>query len=202
MGLVKLRHLRHEPARRKHRRRGDMQGPRRIRPGERLDRSRNRAKPGAQRRGELPPLDGERHRPPAAVHQRHAHMGLERPQLLADRRVTDVERGASRDHRPGLRKGRKGTQRGQRRQGQPIYHVIKPYISDLLLISRIAMMGAYSNHGNHRQRIETMLGILAQSFRTAARTQPQSYNHWGRRTRFDDRREAELVAHTEGRRRD
>ena len=46
-----------------------------------------------------------------------------------------------------------------------------------------------------------MLGILAQSFRTAARTQPQSYNHWGRRTRFDDRREAELVAHTEGRRR-
>ena len=64
------------------------------------------------------------------------------------------------------------------------------------------MMGAYSNHGNHRQRIETMLGILAQSFNTAARTQPQGHNHWGRRIRFDDRRAAELVAHTEGRRRD
>lgn len=48
-----------------------------------------------------------------------------------------------------------------------------------------------------------MLGILAESFRTATRTGAQKrYNHWGRSTRFDDRRNAELIAHTEGRRRD
>lgn len=47
-----------------------------------------------------------------------------------------------------------------------------------------------------------MLGILANSFNTATRTGPQGHNHWGRRIRFDDRRDAELIAHTEGRRRD
>ncbi len=45
-----------------------------------------------------------------------------------------------------------------------------------------------------------MLGIFAKSFMTAARN--DSYDHQGGRDQFSDRRRAELVAHTEGRRRD
>lgn len=45
-----------------------------------------------------------------------------------------------------------------------------------------------------------MLGIFAKSFMTATRTDARS--HWGRHERFDARRDVELIAHTEGRRRD
>lgn len=45
-----------------------------------------------------------------------------------------------------------------------------------------------------------MLGIFAKTFTTATRT--DSFNHWGAQDRFGDRRRAELIAHTEGRRRD
>lgn len=49
-----------------------------------------------------------------------------------------------------------------------------------------------------------MLNILAKSFMTATRN-PTSANrrsHWGAHERFDERRDAELIAHTVGRRRD
>ena len=45
-----------------------------------------------------------------------------------------------------------------------------------------------------------MLNIFAKYFMTATRTAPK--NHWGAYDRFNDRRSAELIAHTEGRRRD
>lgn len=44
-----------------------------------------------------------------------------------------------------------------------------------------------------------MLSIFAKSFMTAARTEAR--NHWGKHERFAERRRAELIAHTEGRRR-
>ena len=48
-----------------------------------------------------------------------------------------------------------------------------------------------------------MFGIYARSFMTATRTpETPEMNHWGRHTRFDTRREVELMAQTEGRRRD
>lgn len=45
-----------------------------------------------------------------------------------------------------------------------------------------------------------MFGIFAKSFMTATRT-PEC-NHWGKRTRFDRRRDAEIEAHQTARRRD
>ncbi|MEB8387975.1 hypothetical protein OO012_12095 [Rhodobacteraceae bacterium KMM 6894] len=45
-----------------------------------------------------------------------------------------------------------------------------------------------------------MFGIFAKSFMTAARS--KTYNHWGPRTKFDTRREAEIEAHQTARRRD
>jgi len=51
-----------------------------------------------------------------------------------------------------------------------------------------------------------MLNIFANSFMTASRQQPAKpdhiYNHWGRRTRYDDRRSAELAFQKEGMGRD
>lgn len=45
-----------------------------------------------------------------------------------------------------------------------------------------------------------MFAIFAKSFMTATRS--ETFNHWGKARRFDDRREAELEAHTTARRRD
>ncbi|WP_371225560.1 hypothetical protein [Roseovarius sp. 2305UL8-3] len=45
-----------------------------------------------------------------------------------------------------------------------------------------------------------MFNIFANSFMTATRT--GTCNHQGDRDRFSDRRQAELIAHTTGRRRD
>ena len=42
-----------------------------------------------------------------------------------------------------------------------------------------------------------MFGILSRSMMTATRT--NTYNHWGSRIRFDDRRDAALIAHSEAR---
>lgn len=51
-----------------------------------------------------------------------------------------------------------------------------------------------------------MLGIFAKSFNTATRTDRRVYwgapGHWEKGHAFDNRKAAELVAHTEGRRRD
>ena len=51
-----------------------------------------------------------------------------------------------------------------------------------------------------------MLGIFAKSFNTAARTDHRVHwgapGHWKKGPAFDTRSAAELVAHTEGRRRD
>ena len=44
-----------------------------------------------------------------------------------------------------------------------------------------------------------MLGIFAKTFNTATRTDAR--NHWGDRTRFDERREAESFPHRLARRR-
>lgn len=41
-----------------------------------------------------------------------------------------------------------------------------------------------------------MLGILARTFNTATRTGP--CNHWGDRTRFDERRDASYYPHRVG----
>ncbi len=42
-----------------------------------------------------------------------------------------------------------------------------------------------------------MLGIISRSMMTATRM--NTYNHWDRHTRFDDRRDAALIAHSEAR---
>jgi len=51
-----------------------------------------------------------------------------------------------------------------------------------------------------------MLGIFAKSFSTATRTDTRVHwgapGHWRKGPAFDSRGPAELVAHTEGRRRD
>ncbi len=45
-----------------------------------------------------------------------------------------------------------------------------------------------------------MLGIFAKTFNTATRTDTR--NHWGNRSRFDERRDASYFPHTVGERRD
>ncbi len=45
-----------------------------------------------------------------------------------------------------------------------------------------------------------MLGIFAKTFMTATRSEPR--NHWGDRSRFDERRDASYFPHRIGGRRD
>ena len=121
MRHAKLGQARHQPIGSKGRCDRQVHRARGVAPGQFLHHRADRAEPHGQRLRQLFALAGQGQRATRPVQQGNAQVTLQRAQMLADRRMSHVQRRAGADHIASLGKGGKGPQRGERGHVAPIH---------------------------------------------------------------------------------